>query len=368
VTKPAKLYSHNDQQSTWQSFGPEGTVRGWAGLMGDALMADNAQGRSDSDAELIRKSFTCMTPTTYALWLSGRDVRPFQCGRTEVLGLGYDDQIWSNYRLQAAAGAILGKLNNQGAPSVSARSVFANDIQKIVQRAMQASNLLGRNLRPTGMAPWSTPGITSAYADPLLSYTSPVTGARGTNLLAVQLQMVARLISTNRAANLGLRRQFFLVELGGFDTHSLQISGHADLLARLDHALKYFDTTLAAMPEGDMRSQVTTFTASDFGRTFTSNGDGTDHGWGGHQFIMGGAVNGTEIYGTFPQYSTASNRGVFSSPDQLQNGILLPSTSVDQYAYTLGNWMGVSDSTLRGMLPNIAAFNSNSHNLGFMRG
>jgi uncharacterized protein (DUF1501 family) len=123
---------------------------------------------------------------------------------------------------------------------------------------------------------------------------------------------------------------------------------------------------MGAMPSGNMRSQVTTFTASEFGRTFTSNGDGTDHGWGGHQFIMGGAVNGTEVYGTFPQYSHADNTGAFSSPDQIQNGVLIPSTSVDQYAYTLGKWMGVSDGTLRGILPNLSQFNSNSYDLGFL--
>jgi uncharacterized protein (DUF1501 family) len=124
---------------------------------------------------------------------------------------------------------------------------------------------------------------------------------------------------------------------------------------------------LGAMPSGDMRSQVTTFTGSEFGRTFTSNGDGTDHGWGGHHFIMGGAVNGTEVYGTFPQYSHADNTGTFSSPDQIQNGVLIPSTSVDQYAYTLGKWMGVSDGTLQGILPNLAQFNSNSYDLGFLK-
>ncbi len=368
IAKPAKLYSHNDQQSTWQSFRPEGASYGWAGLMGDVLMSGNAVGRNNAEAELIRKSFTCMTPTSSALWLAGRSVLPFQSGISEVLSLGYSDQIWSNHRLQAAAGAMLGKLNRQGVPTVAPRSVFSADIQKITQRALSASDLLGNSLRPLGMSPWSTSGVRNPYDDPLLTYVSPVTGARGVNLLAIQMQMVARLISTNQSANLGLRRQFFLVNIGGFDTHSLQVSGQAELLARVNHALSYFDTVLGNMPEGDMRAQVTTFTGSDFGRTFTSNGDGTDHGWGGHHFIMGGAVQGGEVYGTFPQYSTANGHGVFSSPDQIQNGILLPTTSLDQYAYTLGRWMGVSDSTLRGMLPNIAEFNSNSHNLGFMRG
>ena len=118
-----------------------------------------------------------------------------------------------------------------------------------------------------------------------------------------------------------------------------------------------------------MRSSVTTFTASEFGRTFTSNGDGTDHGWGGHQLIMGGAVQGGEVYGTFPQYSTANAQRVFGSPDQIDNGSLLPTTSVDQVAYTLGRWMGVSasDMSTYALLPNIGNFNSSTHDLGFMR-
>jgi uncharacterized protein (DUF1501 family) len=138
-------------------------------------------------------------------------------------------------------------------------------------------------------------------------------------------------------------------------------------MAQLDHALAYFDTVLGGMPGGDMRPQVTTFTASDFGRTFTSNGDGTDHGWGGHHLIMGGAVAGPDVYGTFPTYSTAGTNGVFGSPDQIQNGVLIPTSSVDQYAYTLGKWMGVSGSDLLSILPNLSQFNSSAYDLGFLR-
>jgi uncharacterized protein (DUF1501 family) len=137
-------------------------------------------------------------------------------------------------------------------------------------------------------------------------------------------------------------------------------------MAQLNHALAYFDTVMANMPAGDMREQVTTFTASDFGRTFTNNGDGTDHGWGSHHFIMGGAVQGGHVYGTLPQYATADAQGTFDSPDMLDNGSMLPSTSVDQYAYTLGRWMDVSSSDLLNILPNLKNFDANKHNLGFM--
>lgn len=368
ASKPAKLFSHNDQQSTWQSFKPEGSAAGWGGLMGDTLMGLNGAGRSTADAQLIQRSMTCMTPAGTAVWLAGRTVMPYQSGTTEVAQLGRAGGVYyGSTRLQAGVSAIMGKLKTDGNTTVTARNLYAADHQSIVQRALQASSLLAANLAPLGVAPWSTPGVTNIYSEALLKYTSPVDGTLKFNHLALQLQMVARLIATNRTASLGLSRQFFMVNLGGFDTHSNQVADHAEHLAQLNHAMAYFDSMLGSMAGGDMRSQVTTFTASEFGRSFTSNGDGTDHGWGGHHLIMGGAVAGTEVYGTFPTYSTANSQGVFSSPDQIQNGVLIPSTSVDQYAYTLGKWMGVSDANLRAILPNLGQFNASTYDLGFMR-
>ncbi len=371
-SKPAKLFSHNDQQSTWLSFRPEGAGEGWGGLMGDQLMSTNGQGRTDADAQLIRRSFTCMTPTASNVWLSGRHVLAYQSGDMHVQRLGSDDQIYGNARLHAAVAAIMGKADANGQTKVAARNAYAADHQKIAQRALQASAMLSRQLAPLGVAPWSTANVTDPYSDPLLKYISPVNGALTFNPLALQLQMVARLIDTNRAASLGITRQFFSVNLGGFDTHNNQIADHAERMAQLDHALGYFDSVLGGMPGGNLRSQVTTFTASEFGRTFTNNGDGTDHGWGGHHLIMGGAVNGAEVFGTFPRYSTANASGNFGSQDQIQNGVLIPTTSVDHYAYTLGRWMGVPANVLvkadgSGILPNLSQFDSSGHDLGFMR-
>lgn len=376
VTKPAKLFSHNDQSSTWQSFKPEGASAGWAGLMGDLLMSGNGSGRNATDAQLIQRSFTCMTPASTSVWLAGRNLQPYQSGSTSVLALGNaNGQIYGSQRLLSAVGRIMGQSNGQGATLSTPGNMFVADHQSLVQRAISAYDLIGPSLAPLGVTPWSTNGVTDGAADAMLKYVSPVTGALKFNPLAQQLQMVARLIDTNRRGNLGLTRQFFMVNIGGFDTHNFQNAEHAERMAQINHALAYFDRVLGAMPGGDMRNQVTTFTASEFGRTFTSNGDGTDHGWGGHHFIMGGAVNGAEVYGTFPQYSTANGSGVFSSPDQIQNGVLIPTTSVDQYAYTLGRWMGVSDSALLGsfagdrtaILPNLRQFNSSTYDLGFLR-
>lgn len=129
--------------------------------------------------------------------------------------------------------------------------------------------------------------------------------------------------------------------------------------------MQYFDAALTAL---GVANQVTTFTASDFGRTFTSNGDGTDHGWGSHHLVMGGAVKGGDLYGSFPVLGTknANNNEFDSSPNQIGNGALLPATSVDQYAATLGRWFGLSDSQLLDLFPNLANWNLSSRNLGFM--
>lgn len=352
--KPAKLFSHNDQQSTWMSFSPEGASEGWGGRMGDLLMSGNGSGVS---ADIIKRSFTCITPGNASTWLSGRSVRQYPVGWASIPGLGANQRVLGNADLYAAVKSVMS--------ASSSSNLFTQAHQQVVTRAIQASNLMAGALPSSSMAPWGTAGTPSVWTDPMLKYTTTA-GAQATNGLAMQLQMIARIIEANRQGSFGIRRQVFMVNLGGFDTHASQNSEHNERMLQLDHALAYFDSVLGAMPGGDMRSQVTTFTASDFGRSFTNNGDGTDHGWGAHHLIMGGAVQGGEVYGAFPQYSTADTHGVFSSPDQLQNGVMLPTTSVDQYAYTLGRWMGVSNTDLASILPNLHNFNSSSHNLGFM--
>ncbi|MGE5450406.1 MAG: DUF1501 domain-containing protein [Acidobacteriota bacterium] len=355
--KPAKLFSHNDQQSTWQSFYPEGASAGWGGRMGDLLMSANSSNNA-AQADLIRRSFTCMTPTATSVWLTGQSVLQYQTSTSSVAGLGNNGKVYGNARLMTAMGNIMG--------SSSSPNLYVKDHQRFVRRALDASGLLIEKMPVVGAPPWGTPGVTNVYAEPNVQVTWPSSGTQGANTLAIQLQMVARLMEANRSGGLGIKRQLFMVSLSGFDTHDTQNQSHGDRLAQLNHALAYFDNVLGNMPGGDMRSQVTTFTASDFGRSFTNNGDGTDHGWGGHHFIMGGAVRGNDVYGVFPQYSTADSSGNFASQDQLTNGVMLPTTSVDQYAYTLGRWMGVSQSDLLSILPNLSQFNSSSYDLGFM--
>lgn len=357
ISKPPKLFSHNDQQSCWQSFQPEGAAYGWGGRLGDMLTRSALAGAAaDSDAALALQSFTCLSPGNAAVWLAGQNIRPFLSSKTAILELGTNKKVYGSSTLHTAMSAIMG--------AALGTNRFVQAHSQLTQRAFRASALLSSKLPALGVSPWSSTGVTNVYQDSKLLYTPPSTGSPTFSNLALQLQMVARLIEANRVAGLGLTRQLFFVTLDGFDTHDRQIAVQGDRMAELDHAFAYFDATLAGMPSGDMRSKVTTFTASEFGRTFTSNGDGTDHGWGSHHFIMGGAVKGTDVYGTFPQFSTADSNGTFSSADQLANGVLLPSTSVDQYAATLGRWMGVSSGDLLGILPNLGQFST--QDLGFM--
>jgi len=162
----------------------------------------------------------------------------------------------------------------------------------------------------------------------------------------------------------------FLVSIGGFDLHDNLIRDHGGLLGKVSAAMTaFYDATV----ELGVANQVTAFTASDFGRTLASNGDGSDHGWGGHHFVVGGAVKGQAFYGTAPPVSvgnTKDSAGNYNPADQwhVEQGRLLPSTSVDQYAATLASWFGVSDTELPTVLPNIGHFGGAGYpvNLGFM--
>jgi uncharacterized protein (DUF1501 family) len=168
--------------------------------------------------------------------------------------------------------------------------VIVKDYVNVAKRALTSEVALKQSLPQQFVSPWGTPGSVGAATDPLLRYTDPTTGKQALNPLALQLQTVARMIAARNHSAVGARRQVFMVTLGGFDTHGDQMRQQASLLAKLDHAVDFFQRCLTQMPSGDVRSQVTTFTASEFGRTLVSNGDGTDHGWGNHHFVIGGGA------------------------------------------------------------------------------
>ena len=165
--------------------------------------------------------------------------------------------------------------------------------------------------------------------------------------------MVARLIAARET--LGMSRQIFYVGIGDYDTHGDQAGRYPVLMRELNHALSSF---YEATVELGVSDKVTTFTASEFGRTLTSNGDGTDHGWGSHQMVIGDGVMGGRIFGTMPELAIGSN-------DDVGQGRMIPTTSIDQYAATLASWYGLSPSQIADTFPSLANFNS--ADIGFMQ-
>lgn len=348
--KPASLFSHNDQQNTWQSFKPEGATVGWGGRLGDLFASQNS-----------RAVFTSISASGNAVWLSGESVRQYQVGANGAIRMGSDanGRIYGSTGVAAAMQRIVG--------GTRGNHVFETDLAAVSQRSIDAELTLRTALKAPSDALFGTAPASGAYSantDPKLQYDNPLTGAKAFNGLAQQLQVVARMIDASAAAGIGAKRQVFFVSIGGFDSHDNENRNNADLMARIAHAMRYFDTALVAM---GAQNKVTAFTASDFGRTFTSNGDGTDHGWGAHHFVMGGAVNGGDIYGNFPVLGAknANNNNFDSSPNQIGNGSLLPETSVDQLGATLAKWFGVSDSNALTVFPNLTNFST--RDLGFMK-
>jgi uncharacterized protein (DUF1501 family) len=348
--KPARLFSHNDQQSTWQTMQPEGATRGWGGRLADAVAGSNT-----------KAVFTAISAAGSAVWLSGQTVRQYQVSGTGPLRMGADSNnlVYGSAAVANALTSIAG--------SAHGGHVLQADVAAISQRSIAAEIDLRGALRPASDAAFGTAPVNGSYNpanDPRLQYVNPQTGNPASNSVAQQLQLVARLVQAGMSGTTGTKRQVFFVGLGGFDTHGGQNNRHADLMAKLAHGMHYFDTALGTI---NARRAVTTFTASDFGRTFTTNGDGTDHGWGSHQFVMGGAVRGGDLFGTFPTLlGRNQNSGDFDSPDQVRNGAMLPTTSVDQLGFTLGRWFGLSGSQSMEVFPNLANFNAGAHNLGFM--
>jgi uncharacterized protein (DUF1501 family) len=203
------------------------------------------------------------------------------------------------------------------------------ELNRVVKRSVDAQVTLG-----TALA--GVPAFATAF---------------DTTSLSSQLLMVAKLIAARQG--LGATRQVYFVSIGGFDLHDQLVTQHPLLMTQLNDALASFH---AATVELGVAQQVTTFTASDFGRTLTSNGDGSDHGWGSHHFVMGGAVKGGRFYGALPSVSV-------NGPDDVGQGRLLPTTSVDQLAATLATWMGVPATDLPLVLPQIT--NYTQRDLGY---
>jgi uncharacterized protein (DUF1501 family) len=322
---PQKLFSHNDQASTWLSLSPEGARSGWGGRMGDILMSANA-----------RPAFTAVSATGNTVFLSGSSVTQYQVSADgPVVVNGLNSPLFGSSGAPAALRRTLAH-SGTGSP-LQAEAV------RVMQRAIDASAVLQTVL----------PGVNVPPIPATLIL--PGSGSSATldkDGLARQLRMVAQMIGAG--PTLGMRRQVFMVSMGGFDTHANQMRDQPSHMARVALSVDYFLTALDTM---GLLNNVVLFTASDFGRTLLSNGQGSDHGWGSHHVVAGGAVRGRNVYGRFP--STA-----LGSADDVGSGRLLPATSVTEYAGSLGRWMGLSTADVASVLPDIGNFSSSS--VGFV--
>lgn len=325
--RPQALGSHNDQQSTWQALGPEGVKIGWGGHLGDMVASTNSNA-----------TFTSISVAGNNVFSAGEQTFQYSVGgggATQIAGL---------------SGTLFGSTT----ASTTLRSIvtgdnqhlFAKEYGQVIKRSVDAQAAFQGAFNATAAA-----GVVVAPSQ----YNQPSTGQNQNNGLAQQLQTVVRTIAARNT--IGAKRQVFFVSMGGFDTHDGQNMNSADLNARISHAIGYLDTALANVGGVDLRNNVTMFTASDFGRTITSNGDGTDHGWGASHFVTGGAVNGGEIYGRFPKFGLNDN-------EDSANNAYLPVTSVDTIGATIGKWFGASASNLDTVFPNLKNF---PRDLGFLK-
>ncbi len=329
VPLPDSLFSHFDQTAAWQAIasnlGSSERV-GWGGAVADAIEAMNMNSNS---------MFTCISTAGNALFLAGQS--SFQLNVTSAGPIPIYGLQNPPFGLPSAANPLNSIL------TADENNLFAKEYEVVINRSMQAQATLA-----TAMAPAGVGGI----ANPP-QYLDPMTNMLANNPLATSLQTVARIIAGR--AQLGVTRQIFYVQLGSFDTHDGQAVQHARLLNQLGAAFQYFDAQMVNMGLGN---NVTAFTISDFGRTLTSNSDGTDHGWGSHHFVVGGAVNGQDMYGQYPVVGA-------DQVNDLGAGRLIPTTAVEQYAGTLASWFGLSDSQIRTVFPNFGNFGTDPY-LGFM--
>jgi uncharacterized protein (DUF1501 family) len=318
VPLPPQLFSHSDQQVQWQSSVPDQTfATGWGGRLAD-----------------LTDAFNSNHAVSMAMTLDGDN--SFQVGRRVV-------QFAVNPN-----GAIV--LTGTGTASNGIRAQALNDL-------LAAPN---ENLFKSAFGGLTRAAITNSESiSSFLTRPTPFTTAFPATNLGQQLRTIARLIAA--APALKLQRQVFFARMGGYDLHNGQIDpanpaagAHASLLRDVSQSLGAF---YQATAELGCAEQVTTFTASDFGRAFSTNGDGSDHGWGSHHFILGGAVRGGDIYGRMPEWA-------INGPDDTGLGRWIPTTSVDEYSATLARWFGVSPTNLPLVLPNIGRFAK--PDLGFM--
>jgi uncharacterized protein (DUF1501 family) len=333
INVPTAIQSHNDQQSTWQSGATEGATAGWGGALEQTLQAATTDITSAFRSVSLSGSAVFGATETlapYSMSPGGSGAIPLNTWRSGLGSAPY--QTFFNSRTEG--------LNN----------VLEQDYANMVQRSIDAESYLTAKL--------------PANNSDLPTY--PTDGTDGNERdLGARLRQISRMIAVSKDKP---GRQIFFVGLGGFDTHTAQVSAQQSLYTALDGAIDYFYKRMQALGAAD---KVTLFTASDFGRQLNQNRSadladsaGTDHGWGSHHFIVGDAVVGKRIYGRVPTYARNS-ANEYTDPNMLQSyGMMLPQFSVDQYAATLGSWFGVNPTTMISILPSLSKYTV--QNLGFI--
>jgi uncharacterized protein (DUF1501 family) len=350
--RPPQLFSHADQVTQWQTSIPDQpALTGWGGRCADLLNSVNP------DAGI-------------SLSVSLAGANTFEVGN---IVSQYAVSTGGAISLNGVSGARLAALTNiLGLPYTNMQ---AQAYAGVAEHSINTGALLNNAITNTAAANY----FTNAFPTKI---TTPNGGATFNSNLTSQLKMIARLIEAGKRAagspsnGFGMKRQIFFCQVGGYDLHSGQtsytsttpdnviIGAHANLLAELSQALLVFQQAIEQL---NLQDQVTTFTASDFGRTFPSNGQGSDHGWGSHHIIMGGSgtanpgmrsVLGGKTYGKFPTLTV-------NGPDDTSTGRWIPTTAIDQYFATIATWFGVDSTNLATVFPNIGRFSSPS--LGFMK-
>lgn len=314
VTLPPQLFSHNDQQDQWTSLrGNLPSKTGWAGRMADLIRTGVSEQQMATNASLFGANLFQSADETIAY----------------VMGPGGPIQF-EGFSLDPTS--ILFEQREAFRRIVEAQydTVYERGFADIQQRAIQAADTV-------------TAAINSA---------PPISAVFPQSPLGNQLRTVARLIAVRD--QLQMKRQIFFVATGGFDSHDNQNLDQPGLLGGISDAMTAFH---AATTELGVQDSVTTFTQSDFGRTLTSNGDGSDHAWGGNQLVIGGSVAGQALYGNYPLLD-------LNGPEDVGGGRIIPSTAADQYAATLAKWFGIPDVDLDIVAPNLSNFAQ--RDLGFM--